>query len=287
MEIKDLEIFKEVAAQQNISRTASKFNYVQSNVTNRLSKLEAEVGCVLLNRTNKGVQLTQEGKLFLVYVDRMLQLHREMIQELAGDMVSGALHVGATDITTASRLPTILKAFINRFPVIDMTVKNGSTEQLIEDVITYTVDGAFITNPVNHPQLAYEPLLVEEVVLISSVNYGEISTLNDVKDEKILVFNEGCTYRQKLEKWIQEEGVFLKKMEFGTVEGMIGCVKAGLGIALVSKHIAQQLNGDGSLLFHHVPEPYRYVEMGFIFRKDASIKNLKAFLHFIKESVVV
>ena len=61
-----------------------------------------------------------------------------------------------------------------------------------------------------------------------------------------------------------------KRIEFGTIEGMIGCVKAGLGVALVSKYLAYQLNVTNTLQYHQVPEQFRYVETGFIYRKDVT-----------------
>jgi LysR family transcriptional regulator, cell division regulator len=268
MEIKDLEIFKEVANQKNITKTASKFNYVQSNITSRLAKLEKEVGTALLIRTNKGVALTQDGKIFLTYVDRMLHLHKEALQELNSRNPSGQLKIGATDITTAARLPTVLTAFLDAFPMIELLLKNGSSEELIEDVLNFNLDGAFITDNIKHPQIVFDKLIREELVLISNKEQPPIHQLKDITNGTILVFKQGCTYRWKIEEWISQEGLLFKKIEFGTIEGMIGCVKAGLGMALVSNHIAQQLNVGDTLQFHSVPEQFRYVETGFIQRRD-------------------
>lgn len=270
MDIKDLEIFKEVAKQKNITKAANKFNYVQSNITSRLSKLEKEVGYTLLIRTNKGVFLTNEGEVFLTYADKILHLHEESLQALHVQQPTGNLSIGATDIMTATRLPEILTAFLADYPGINLSLKNDSTEALVADILKFNLDGAFITDNIEHPYIQFEPLLTEELVLISNKAQVPIHHLNDVKNKTILVFKKGCTYRRKIEDWIHQEGLLLKKIEFGTVEGMIGCVKAGLGVALVSKHLAQQLNVFNTLQYHQVPEQFRYVETGFIYRKDVT-----------------
>ena len=135
MEMKDLEIFKEVARQNNITKAAATFNYVQSNITSRLSKLEKEVGQSLLIRTNKGVFLTNEGKIFLQYVDQILHLQKEAMQAIHAQNPSGDLAIGATDIMTATRLPNILTSFMTEFPNIRLTLKNASTEQLVKDIL--------------------------------------------------------------------------------------------------------------------------------------------------------
>ena len=65
---------------------------------------------------------------------------------------------------------------------------------------------------------------------------------------------------------------------------MIGCVKAGLGVALVSKLIAQQLNTDNKLQFHSVPEAYGFVTTVFIRRHDIPLTNaLQKFINITKE----
>ena len=284
MDIKDLEIFREVAMQKNITKTANTFNYVQSNVTSRLSKLEKEVGSTLLTRTNKGVFLTNEGHTFLNYVDKILHLHEEALQALHAQSPTGKLHIGATDIMTATRLPLILTAFLEAYPKVDLSLKNASTEQLVEDVLNLHIDGAFITDYIDHPYIQFDSLLTEELVLMSNEEQMTIQCLRDLAKKTILVFKQGCTYRRKIEEWIHQEGVVLKKIEFGTIEGMIGCVKAGLGVALVSKHLANQLNESDKLQFHPVPEPFHYVETGFIYRKDVtSTIALQKFIETTKD----
>ena len=276
MDLKDLEIFREVALQLNISKTAVKFNYVQSNITNRLAKLEAEVGCNLLTRTNKGVQLTLQGQTFLNYANKVLQLHKELQFDLFAEHAINEIKIGATDITTSSRLPHILKAFKNTYPAVKIALKNGSTEQLIKAVLNHELDGAFITNPIQHPKLHYHLVATEEVVLISEKNAQPIRHLSEVQHKTMLVFSEGCTYRRLTEEWIQHEKVSINKMELSTTESMINFVKAGLGVALLSKHIAEQSNGDQLLQFHQVPINYSNVETGFI-----SFKNQKPAKLFI------
>lgn len=283
MEMKDLEIFKEVARQNNITKAAATFNYVQSNITSRLAKLEKEVGQSLLIRTNKGVFLTNEGKVFLQYVDQILHLQKEAMQAIHAQNPSGDLAIGATDIMTATRLPNILTSFMTEFPNIRLTLKNESTEQLVKDILQFHLEGAFVTDAIHHPSIQFEPLLKEELVMISNNEHAPIANLKDIQNNTILVFKEGCTYRRKVEEWMKQEGVLLKKIEFGTIEGMVGCVKAGLGVALVSKQLADNLYATNTLQYHQTPPLYRYVETGFIYRNDVQpTLALQKFLEAVK-----
>lgn len=285
MDIKDLEIFRTVVNHKNVTKAALELNYVQSNVTSRLAKLEKEMGASLLIRTNRGVLLTAEGEQFLQYADKMLQLYREAVDSLSNpDTPAGPLTIGATDITTAARLPVVLTAFLESFPLVELSLVNGSSEDLVKDVLKFNIDGAFITDTIDQPKIAQESLIHEEVVLISNQEHPPINSLQNLKKNTILVFKPGCTYRRKLEDWVKDEGVIVRKVEFGTIEGMIGCVKAGLGVAFVSKLIAQQLNTDNKLRFHSVPEKYRYVTTVFIRRKDMPMtRALQTFVETTRE----
>lgn len=280
-----MELFRTVVNHKNVTKAAHELSYVQSNVTNRLNKIEKEVGLTLLTRTNKGVLLTAEGERFLEFVDKMIQLHREMIDTMKSpDTPSGQLNVGATDITTAARLPEVLTTFLETYPMVEFSLINGSSKELIQDVLKFNIDGAFITDVIDQPKITQEKLIEEELVLISNKDHHPIHTLSNLKKDTILVFKSGCTYRRKLEEWVAREGVIVRKVEFGTIEGMIGCVKAGLGVALVSKLIAEQLNTDDKIQFHEVPEEYRYVTTVFIRRKDIPMTNaMKKFLEVTRK----
>jgi len=285
MNIKDIEIFKAIAHHGNLTKAAKELNYVQSNITNKLSKIENEVGRDLVIRTNKGVILTAEGKIFSEYVDRMMQLYREMLDTMKHSTeILGQLNIGATDITTVARLPKVLSFYLESYPQVELTLTNGSSKNLIKDVLEYKVDGAFITDFVNENKLIYETLIEEEVVLISSINHPPIKCLKDLNGRDILVFQKGCTYRRKLEEWVNKEGILARKVSFGTIEGMVGCVKAGVGVAMVSKLIAEQLNNDQKIQFHEVPEEYKYVKTIFIRRKDIpTTRALDKFLDITRE----
>ncbi|MEG0258862.1 MAG: LysR family transcriptional regulator [Lysinibacillus sp.] len=287
MDVKDLKIFQAVAQHGNFSKAAVQLNYVQSNITNRMNKLEADLKTTLFHRNNRGVILTSEGTLLLEYTERILNLFKEATEAMGNsDVPSGQLAIGATDITTAVRLPPVLAMYHQQYPEVQLSLKTGSTEELVHEVLTYKLDAAFITDAIHHPKISYEPLIEEQLVFVADKSHPPITAINDLQNRTILVFRSGCTYRAKLEQWLREEGVFpVKKMEFGTIEGMLGCVKAGLGVALVSKCIADQLAENGQINCYPVPMQQHHVTTVFIKRQDVPTSNaLKKFLEATKKS---
>ncbi|WP_088102881.1 LysR family transcriptional regulator [Halalkalibacter urbisdiaboli] len=285
MDIKELEIFQMVASYQSVSKAAQHLNYVQSNVTNRINKLESELQTTLFHRNNRGVSLTANGEILLGYADKIMKLHREAKEAVQNpNQPTGPLSIGATDITTAIRLPQVLAAYHNHYPEVNLSLTSGSTEELVDEVLKYNLDGAFVTNAIEHPRIIQESLIQEELVLIMDSSQPTLESIKDLQTRTILVFRSGCTYRAKLESWLRDEGILpVKKIDFGTIEGMIGCVKAGLGVALVSKRIGKQLEKEGTVICHPVPEKYKYVSTVFIRRDDVPISNaLNKFLETTK-----
>lgn len=290
MDVKDLKIFQAVALHGNVSKAAVQLNYVQSNITNRVNKLETELETTLFYRNNRGVILTSDGEILLGYTERILNLLTEAKEALKNpDFPSGPLSIGATDITTAVRLPSVLSKYHQQYPEVNLSLKTGSTEELINEILKYNLDGAFITDSINHPKIIHEPLIKEELVFIANKSQPPIQTIKDLQNRTILVFRPGCTYRAKLEQWLRDEGIFpVKKMEFGTIEGMLGCVKAGLGITLVSKCMANQYKENGNICSYAVPDKDPHVTTVFIRRQDVPLSNaLMKFLIVSKELLEV
>src|SRR5690606_13269233 len=127
MELKDLEIFQLVAEKGTISEVAKQLNYVQSNITMRIQKLEQELNTPLFNRHRRGMTLTPEGKKLLSYSQKILLLTDEMKKAVQNDEEpSGKLDIGTVE--TVIHLPKILSSFIKRYKHVDLSIFTGVTE---------------------------------------------------------------------------------------------------------------------------------------------------------------
>jgi DNA-binding transcriptional LysR family regulator len=102
---------------------------------------------------------------------------------------------------------------------------------------------------------------------------------------KILVKGPGCAYRSRLEDLLGRRGVTpTGRMEFGTIEAIIGCVEAGLGVTLLPRGLLQDAERDRRLLLHRLSAAESRVEILFIRRRDIFLFSaLRAFMeHAIK-----
>ncbi|MBO1001159.1 LysR family transcriptional regulator [Pseudogracilibacillus auburnensis] len=284
MDIKDLVILKSVAKNKSISKASDELNYVQSNITRSVNKLEDELGTKLFIRHSRGVTMTNSGQTLLSYANQIIHLLEESKRVItSGTEVAGPLRIGATDITISIRLPEVISLFSEKYPKVDLSLNTGYTTDLVQSVLEYELDGAFVTDPVVHKNIESIPLIDEKIMLISKSD-NDFSSFQNLNEEKLLVFGEGCTYRKKTEKYLEDTGITPhKKIEFNSFEGLIGCVKAGLGVGVVSKRIVEII--DTSFIdCIELPKEYSRVQTVFIKRNDsADFKALTSFLTIAKK----
>lgn len=154
----------------------------------------------------------------------------------------GVLRLGSMETTAAIRMPTLSVRYAEQFPLVDLNLQTGTTEQLIQDVLDRKLDGAFVAGPVVDGELESIVAFEEEMIVATSLNAGSLDRLISACPEiKILVFREGCVYRKKLEMFLRERGAArIEVLEFGTLEGIVGCVAAGAGITMLPVSWAAQ-----------------------------------------------
>jgi len=278
MESSELRIFQMVAREGSITKAASKLGYVQSNVTARIQQLETELGTVLFFRHNRGMTLSSSGKTLLAYADKIVGLLEEATKALASTSEpSGPLMIGSTQTAAAVRLPKLFAAYYEQYPNVLLSLTTGHTQFLMEKVLHYELDGAFIGGECDHPELQSIPAFDEELVIATST---AIANLDEALARPILVYSTGCSYRAVLERFLHARGLTSPViMEFGTIEAIIGGVSAGLGISLLPRTVTSRHETEGIIRTHEVPDPLRHMKTEFIMRKDSFISNaLRAFI---------
>lgn len=270
MDLHSLKFFRAVAESGSISKAAKELNYAQSNLTSKIQQLEENLETTLFYRHNRGTTLTEKGRVLLSYTDEIFQLLDEVREVMSDNQIPrGPLMIGSMETTAAIRLPALLSKFHREYPAVDLTLKTGPTQQNVHDVLQYELDGAFVAGPIEHPELNYKTLIKEELVLVTDTLHQPLSSLKEIQNRTILVFRNGCSYRARFEEWLHYEGVIPEKiMEFGTLDGIIGCVSAGLGISLLPRSVVAKHVKEGLLIEHGIPEQFGKVKTIFIYRKD-------------------
>ncbi len=289
MELSDLQTFVAVARAGGITRAAEELNTVQSNVTQRVKALEAEIGTPLFERHSRGMTLTSAGKRLLPYAQRMAALSREAVLAARDDgEPKGPLAIGSMETTAAVRLPSLLADFHRRFPSVRLSLRTAPTADLVAAVLDGTLDGAFVAGPIEHADLTATGAFREELVLVSAQRWSSLAELRagtPTSGPTALVFRAGCTYRQRLEQVFVEFGwPSAARFELGTLDGMIGCVAADMGVTLLPRAVVERSAMIGSVSMHTLSPSHARVETLFIQRRAGhQYSALSAFAACLKK----
>jgi DNA-binding transcriptional LysR family regulator len=287
MELGTLNIFVAVAETGSISQAARRLDYVQSNVTARIQHLEDDLATPLFYRKKRGMVLTPAGRTLLPYATHLLRLANEARRAVQdSEPGRGSLVIGAMETTAAMRLPPILARYHQAYPDVELTLQTGPSEELITHVLDYRLDGACVGGAVAHPEIDQEPLFEEE---LSFVTEQRVPVLEKLPCSTILVFRQGCTYRARLEQWLRESGLVpYRVMEFGTVEAILGCVAAGMGVTLFPRFVVDQSPYRDTLRLHPAPTMLAQVPTMFIRRRDTlHTSAMEAFLALARQPAAV
>ena len=289
MDAADLKVFAAVARIGGMNRAANELHTVQSNVTARVRTLEEELGVQLFRRGRKGVTLTAAGERLLPYAIRVAHLLEEAQKAVKDDgSPRGRLTIGSVETTAALRLSTVLAAYWTTYPNVDLVLRTGTTCELIEQVLNYGVEGAFVCGPVNHQDLVEEVFFREELVVLTPRTIRSLDDLIRKGDVKIVVLGEGCSYRQILENILIKRGVVgIRHLEFGTLEAIYGAVSAGIGVTLLPKSLIGTIWRDRGVAVHEIAEAEARITTVFVRRDDALISSaLKEFLKLARPTPV-
>jgi DNA-binding transcriptional LysR family regulator len=286
MDAADLRVFEAVARLGGMNRAAGELNTVQSNVTQRIRLLEEELATPLFERHSRGVALTPAGNRLLPYAGRVAQLLAEARRAVKDDGTpSGPLQIGSLETTAALRLSPVLASYAASYPAVDIALTTGTSAELVELVLAHRLEGAFVCGPVQHPELAAEPIFAEELVLVTAPTQKSLDRVLARSDLKIVVLRAGCSYRQRLEEILARRGIVgLRRLEFGTIEGILGCAAAGLGVTLLPRALVEGARRARrvAVAVHTLPPDEARVETVFIRRRDAFVSSaLAAFLAFV------
>ncbi|BBI31127.1 LysR family transcriptional regulator [Cohnella abietis] len=239
MDIRSIKTFQTIVKYGSFQRAAEELQYVQSTITLHIQKLEKDIGQKLLTRGKK-IQLTEAGRLFLEKSVTLLKeydfLYHSMVGLTSGEI--GVIRIGVMEPTASYRMPHIMKAFMQKYPLVQVSIQIGNTaalNQMLEDDV---IDIALCTTPESAQNHIFEPLFVEQVGLLMHKTHPlanqDTIYLRDMKDSDILITTSGCPYRKKLESSLLEKGGLpYHSIEIGNMSALKFYVQADFGLAVV------------------------------------------------------
>jgi DNA-binding transcriptional LysR family regulator len=292
MDTRQLQAFCAVVEKKSFSQAAEQLGVTQPAVSLQVRSLEQRLGQTLLDRSGRRVEPTEAGRRLYRSAQRMLALEEQLYEEVASDgRLGGTLSIGASTGPGAHLVPLLLCEFQQEHAEVRVALSIWDTQTVIDHVLDRGLELGVVGALRRQRSLEFEPLVRDEIVLAVPPSHhaaGGSLTVDDLKQESLIVMQEGAGVRQVVEEELRRAGLRLRGMdpslELGLQESVKSAVAAGYGVAFISRTAIEGELAAGTLGAARVEgiEPARqiYVVRG---RGRALTRAAEAFLAFAKE----
>ena len=247
--LQQLRILKIVASEKSFTKAADLLFVSQPSLSKQLKLLENRLGILLINRNNNKLSLTEAGKLFLQYSERILTLCEESCRALIdlqnGDR--GNLTVGASQTIGTYLMPRILALFAQNYPQINLKVQVDSTRIITRSVINRDIDIAVVGGNVPESlkkNIEIESFVKDELALIIpkshpfAIKKKKVIDKEDLYHLNFITLNSNSTIRKFIDNILTQNNIETKQfniiMQLNSIEAIKTAVSLGLGAAFVS-----------------------------------------------------
>jgi LysR family transcriptional regulator, transcription activator of glutamate synthase operon len=248
MDVRQLRYLVALADERHFTRAAAREHIAQPALSQQIRRLEQEAGLALVERSTRRVSLTTAGELLVARARRILaevEAAQAELQRLTGlqtgHVCVGAMHtMGPVDVSLA------LAIFHQRYPGVDLTVREQSSEELAEMLRVDELDLAFlsVTERIESNGLGLQQLFLEELVVILPRGHELAKRrrirMAELAGEEFISYREGARLREALVSAGHHAGfeprVQLESNESGRIRRL---VDRGLGVAILPRSDAE------------------------------------------------
>ena len=267
-----------------MTKAAALLNTVQSNVTAHIKRLEDQLGATLVVRGSRRLRLTPEGEALMPFALRLEELCRDIRSHFGHEDApqAGSLRIGAIETFAASHLVGLIDKFTARHSSVDISVQTGGTNSLWQKILKSELDIAFVSRRANESAFFEERVFEDDLVVIARQGVASLADLTKPENAKlrILVQRTGCSFTARLVDFLRETGAPHGPMHaVGTLEGVVGSVRAGGGIAVLPRSYLNSVPRARELSQIALPEKFRSVEIFLVVQRwKLPIRLLDAFV---------
>jgi len=293
IELRHLRCFVTVAEELHFRRAAARLRIAQPALSKQVSRLERLLGVALLRRTNRRVELTTAGQLFLVEAKRTLEqadLAVSTVQR-AADGEIGRLRIAYGATSELGLLPEVLPRFCRRYPRVTLDLLNLAPWEKLSAL--NEVPGTLallLLPPPRSEHLTIEPLYAEPFIAAlpatSALVAREQVSLVELAREPFVGFSRrvGPSVHDAVVAAFRSVGATLAIVSETThLYANLGLVAAGLGVSLLPASIAK-LQREG-VVYRPLEAPAPTIELGMIWRSDDTSPSLQRFVEVVREVV--
>ena len=272
MDTRQLAAFCEVVDRKSFSQAAERLGVTQPAVSLQIRSLEKRLGTKLLDRSGRRVEPTESGQRLYRAAQRMLAVEGQLLDELAGEdgALRGELTLGASTGPGGTVVPVLLGEFQRAHPELTVALSISDTNRVIEQVAERELELGIVGASPRHRGVVFEPFFRDEVILVVPPAHrfaGKEMTLEQLREEPLILMQEGAGVRQVIEDELRRGPVRLRdldvRLELGLQESVKSAAAAGFGVTFISRSGVEAELAAGTLATARVKglEPAREISL--------------------------
>lgn len=269
MTLRHLEIFLAVYDNKNMRRAAEKLYISQPTVSEAVREMEAEYGVLLFERLNHRLFVTAEGERLAAYARQLLGVFHEMEESLNASAQHPMLRIGATLTVGTCVLPEILQR-MQEEEKMPATVIVKNTHSIEELVARGELDIGFVEGEISRKELVAVSVMEDPLTAVSAQPNLQPMTLAEMCRRFPLLMREtGSGNRAMVEETLHQKGVsYEERWVCSNTQALLRAAEAGLGTAILSRLLAEELIQQGKLFEIHLTDCQMIRFFRLVWHKD-------------------
>lgn len=258
MDTRQLAAFCAVVERRSFSQAAERLGVTQPAVSLQVRALEKRLGTQLLDRSGRRVEPTEAGWRLYRGAQRMLALEEHVVAGVAASVegeLAGDLVLGASTGPAAIAVPVVLCEFQRQSPEVRVFLTVSDTHSVVERVAARELELGIVGAARRHRGVRFEPFFSDQVILVCPPGHpfaDRTVTLEELREETLVLMQEGAGVRQIVEDGLRRQGVRLRdldvRLELGLQESVRSAVAAGYGVTFISRTAVESDLAAGTLV---------------------------------------
>jgi LysR family cyn operon transcriptional activator len=232
IELRHVRYFLALAEARSFTQAAARLNVTQPTLSHQIKRLETAIGAVLFERRSKDVELTQAGRLFRPFCDRVLkeiELGTLAISELEG-LMRGTLRMGVSHSFSSSMLPNTLVEFASRYPGVKVVIQVVPLIEMEQALVAGELDLAVAYPSENSENITAETLAEEQLGLIVGPEHpwaGRKSVpMRALAEIPLVLLTPEFAARQFVDRYMADNGLAANiVLEMNSIEPILSTVR--------------------------------------------------------------
>ncbi len=292
MELRNLITFIHVAELGSFTKAAQQLDYSQSTVSFQIKQLEDELGCLLFERINHTVSLTEKGHELVSYAHKIRLLTDEFKENLTGDQAChGHIHIVTPDSVCEDMILTNYIDFHKKYPLITLKFTTADTAEMVDMLDHNEVDVIITLDSHLYNRdyvIAKEQLLGTHFIASASSPLAKRKKipLEEILKEPFLLTEYGQGYRRILDRELAKHSLAIYPvLEVGRTDIIISTVAQSNMISFLPDFITENMVNEGKLVYLDVDGIHIDIWKQLIYHKNKWMsKSLKSFIEYVKQA---